>query len=88
MKFAFAQIMEFGTDCGVMEGEAEEIFDSFRFQKGASLFDLHLAETDLDGFPSDDDEWDELWDALTQGTPHKNLIGKRYTAYLKLEEVV
>ena len=88
MRFAFAEITEFGTDNGVLEGEAEEIFDDFRFRKGASLFDLHLAETDLDGFPEDDDEWEALWDALTQGTPHKNLIGKRFIAYMKLEEVV
>jgi hypothetical protein len=88
MKFAFAEITEFGTDNGVLEGEAQEIFDDFRFRKGAPLFDLHLAETDLDEFPSDDDDFDELFDALTEGTPHKNLIGKRFVAYLKLEEAV
>jgi hypothetical protein len=88
VKFAFAEITEFGTDNGVLEGNAQEIFDDFRFRKGASLFDLYLAETDLDGFPSDDDEWEELWDALTEGTPHKNLIGKRFVAYMTLEEMV
>ena len=87
MKFAFAQIMEFGTDNGIIEGDAQEIFDEFRFRKGASLFDLYLAETDLDEFPDGDKGGDELWDALTDGTPHENLIGKRYTAYMILEEV-
>ncbi len=88
MRFAFAEINEFGTSNGVLEGEAEKIFDNFRFHKGASLFDLFLAETDLDDFPDDDDGFDALWDALTQGTSHKNLIGKRYVAYMTLEEVM
>ena len=88
MKFAFAQIMEFGTDNGVVEAEsAQEVFDEIRFTKGCPLFDLFVAETDLDGFPSDDGEWEALWDALTEGTPHKNLIGKRFQAYMTLEEM-
>lgn len=87
MRFAFAEITEFGTDNGVLEGTPQEILDGFRFRKGCPLFDLHLAETDLDEFPDDDDEFDSLFDALTEGTPHKNLIGKRFVAFMKLEEV-
>ena len=87
MKFAFVQIAEFGTYNGVIEGDAQEIFDDFRFRKGAPLFDLYLAETDLDEFPDGDNGGDDLWDALTDGTPHPNLIGKRYMAYMTLEEV-
>jgi hypothetical protein len=80
------ELAEFGSDTEVIQTEKspQEIFDERRFRKGASLFDLFIAE--ITKTTLTEDETDEVMDAVMEDGKHP-LITESFVSSFTLEKI-